>query len=30
MLLMAMPTATIVVMGNHELGRKNPREKETS
>ncbi|MBA0730996.1 hypothetical protein Golax_004566, partial [Gossypium laxum] len=29
-LLMAMSTATIVVMRNHELGRRNPRGKGTS
>ncbi|MBA0802957.1 hypothetical protein Gohar_013212 [Gossypium harknessii] len=27
MLLMAMATATIVVMENHELGRRNPKRK---
>ncbi|MBA0665815.1 hypothetical protein Goklo_002289 [Gossypium klotzschianum] len=30
MLLMAMATATVVVMGNHELGRRNLRGKGTS
>ncbi|MBA0782864.1 hypothetical protein Gotri_000685 [Gossypium trilobum] len=29
-LLMAMATATMVVMGNHDLGRRNPRGKGTS
>ncbi|MBA0844879.1 hypothetical protein Goarm_023081 [Gossypium armourianum] len=30
MLLMAMTTTTIVIMGNYELGRRNPRGKGTS
>ncbi|MBA0773768.1 hypothetical protein Gotri_009022 [Gossypium trilobum] len=29
-MLMAMATVKIVVMGNHELGRRNPRGKGTS